>query len=78
MRTFLNRLVFSDENDIVYKDDDYKNMHRDYYLNDINKDLDWYGYVYEDLKNHFHISGKSPKDVADALITQYQLDRKEL
>ena len=30
-----SRIVFSDENDVIYKDDEYKNEHRDYYLNDI-------------------------------------------
>ena len=31
-----DRLVFSDENDIIYTDDEYKNQHRDHYLEDIN------------------------------------------
>lgn len=33
------RLVFSDENDVIYKDDDYKNAHKDHYLADIQEDL---------------------------------------
>ncbi|MBN2796396.1 MAG: hypothetical protein JXR88_13375 [Clostridia bacterium] len=73
-----DRLVFSDENDIVYKDDEYKNKHRDYYLNEINKDLGWYKHVYRDIKNHFHISGRSPKEVAEALIEQYKFDQNNL
>ena len=44
-----SRLVFSDENDTVYKDDQYKNDHRTYYLRDIQADLDWYGKVYAEL-----------------------------
>jgi shikimate kinase len=71
------RLVFSDENDIIYKDDDYKNEHRDYYLSDIIKDLEWYGSVCADIKHRFHISGRLPEDVVDALILEYHLNRKE-
>ena len=29
------RLVFSNTDDTIYKDDDYKNQHRDYYMADI-------------------------------------------
>lgn len=38
-----SRLIFSDENDNVYEDDQYKNDHREYYLEAIQEDLDWYG-----------------------------------
>lgn len=38
-----SRLIFSDENDNVYEDDQYKNDHREYYLGAIQEDLDWYG-----------------------------------
>lgn len=34
-----DRLVFSDENDIIYTDDIYKNKHRNYYINEIINDL---------------------------------------
>ena len=30
-----DRLVFSNTDDTIYKDDDYKNQHRDYYMADI-------------------------------------------
>jgi len=71
-----DRLVFSDENDTIYKDDDYKNQHRDYYLSEIYEDLEWYGSIYASIKHHFHMSGRLPEDVADALIMEYHLDRK--
>lgn len=45
-----DRLVFSDENDCIYKDDDYKNAHKEYYLNDIRKDLEWYGLTNYEIK----------------------------
>ena len=72
-----DRLVFSDENDNVYKDDDYKNEHRDYYLSEISKDLEWYGSIYTDIKHKFHISGRLPEDVVDELTTEYHLNREE-
>ena len=34
-----DRLVFSDENDNIYMDDKYKNQRKDYYLNDIQEDI---------------------------------------
>ncbi len=73
-----DRLVFSDENDIIYKDDDYKNEHRDYYLSEIIKDLEWYGSVYTDIKHRFHMSGRLPEDVVNALILEFHLNRREL
>lgn len=72
-----NRLVFSDENDIIYKDDDYKNEHRDHYLSDIIEDLDWYSSVYAVIKHRFHIAGRLPEDVVDALILEFHLIREE-
>lgn len=41
-----DRLVFSDADDKIYKDDDYKNQHRDFYMTDIQTDLEWYGKVF--------------------------------
>lgn len=68
-----DRLVFSDENDVIYKDDAYKNRHRDYYLEDIQADPDWYGSVYSDIKNRFDISGMTPEETAAELINQFHL-----
>ncbi len=72
-----DRLVFSDENDNIYKDDGYKNEHRDYYLSEISADLEWYGSIYADIRHQFHISGRLPEDVADTLIMEYHLGREE-
>lgn len=68
-----DRLVFNDENDVIYKDDDYKNRHRDHYLEEIQADLDWYGSVYSDIKNRFDISGMTPEEAAAELINQFHL-----
>lgn len=35
-----SRLVFSDVDDNVYIDDDYKEEHKDYYLKEIQADMD--------------------------------------
>ena len=50
-----DRLVFSDIDDTIYKNDDYKNQCRDYYMSDIKADLEWYGNVYSKIgvKNRF-------------------------
>lgn len=68
-----DRLVFSDKNDVIYKDDDYKNRHRDYYLNDIQADLYWYGSVYSDIENKLNISGMTPEKVAAEMIKHFHL-----
>lgn len=68
-----NRLVFSDVNDRIYKDDDYKNQYRDYYISDIKADLEWYGYVYSKIgvKNRFEINNDSPDAVVKRIIKEY-------
>lgn len=67
------RLVFSDENDVMYKDDNYKNAHKDYYLADIQADLSWYGSIYQNITNKFFIDGKLPEEVTDEIIHFYHL-----
>lgn len=67
------RLVFSDENDAIYRDDDYKNAHKDHYLNEIQKDLAWYGSVYQNITNKFFINGKTPTEVTEEIIHLYHL-----
>lgn len=67
------RLVFSDENDCIYKDDDYKNAHMEYYLRDIREDIDWYGEVYSIIRNRYDIDNESPETAADSLIKRFGL-----
>lgn len=67
------RLVFSDENDVIYKYDDYKNAHKDHYLADIQEDLSWYGSVYQNITNNFLIDDNLPEKVADEIIYLYHL-----
>ncbi len=73
-----DRLVFSDENDRIYKDDDYKYKHMDHYLSEIREDIKWYGSVYSEIKNKFPMNGKTPGDVVDSLIKKYDLDEKDV
>ena len=70
-----DRLVFSDTDDTIYKDDDYKNQYRDYYMSDIKADLEWYGNVYSKIgvKNRFEINNDSPKTAVKRLIKEYGL-----
>ena len=67
-----DRLVFSDIDDTIYKDDDYKNQRRDYYMSDIKADLEWYGNVYSKIgiKNRFEMNNDSPKTAVKRLIKE--------
>ena len=71
-----DRLVFSDENDNIYMDDKYKNQRKDYYLNDIQEDIKWYGSVFMKMgiKNEFVISKDSIEQNVNRLIFEYHLD----
>lgn len=71
-----DRLVFSDENDVIYTDDEYKNSHRDYYLEDIMEDQSWYGNIYSDFCHPFNMNGDSPKTVADRIISDFNIQEK--
>ena len=67
-----DRLVFSDIDDTIYKDDDYKNQRRDYYMSDIKADLEWYGNVYSKIgiKNRFEMNNDPPKTAVKRLIKE--------
>lgn len=68
-----DRLVFSDENDCIYKDDEYKNAHKDYYLNDIQKDLEWYGLMNSEIENKIDVNNDSQEVVAERIISEFNL-----
>ena len=65
-----SRLVFSDENDHVYTDDEYKERYKQHYLKMIREDLDWYGKIYRRLKiqNRIYMNNDSPKTVVDKIL----------
>jgi len=71
-----SRLVFSDVNDNVYEDVEYKEAHRDHYLKEIRSDLDWYGKVFHQLgiRNRVFVNNDPPEKVAQRIIETYNLD----
>ena len=63
-----NRLVFSDENDCVYKDDAYRDAHRSYYMREIRKDITYYKRSFQKIKNKFQMNGEPVEAVVERLI----------
>ena len=74
-----SRLVFSDENDEIYTDDNYKNANKDYYMREIQADLDWYGMVNAKIgiHNRVFVNNKSPEEVVDRIIMEYSLENDD-
>lgn len=70
-----SRLVFSDENDNIYSDDNYKNEHKDHYIKEIQADLDWYGMINDriGIRNQLLVDNDPPEKVVDRIITEYGL-----
>jgi len=74
-----DRLVFSDENDVIYQDDDYKNQHKKHYISDIKKDITWYKKSFSKITNKFFVNSDPVEMVVDRIIKEYQLaDRVNL
>lgn len=71
------RLVFADENDVIYKDDEYKNKHKDYYLTELIRDCYYYYKIYEDIPSKYFIDNKSIEDAA-ADLTDCILNHKPI
>ena len=67
------RLVFSDENDNIYNDDEYKNARKDYYMSDLYDDAFWYGKCFNKVKNKLFMDNDSPETVAERIINEYGL-----
>ena len=70
-----DRIVFSDENDVVYKDDEYADKHKKYYLREIREDLRWYGSVNQFIVNKFDMNGLDAETVANQMIETFGLDK---
>ena len=70
-----SRLVFSDENDEIYTDDNYKNANKDYYVKETQADLNWYGMVNAKIgiHNRVFVNNNSPEEVEDRIIVEYNL-----
>ena len=67
------RLVFNDENDVIYKDDEYKNQHITHYLSDIKKDITFYKRSFSKITNKFDMNNDPVELVVDRIIKVYQL-----
>lgn len=70
-----SRLVFSDEEDNLYIDLQYKNEHKEYYMNEIREDIHWYGQIFDKIgvKNKFAMNNGEPEKVVSRLIKEYGL-----
>lgn len=66
------RLVFSDENDNIYKDDVYKEQHKDYYIRDIHEDIVYARKTLKKIENKYFIDNRSIDQVVDELIFMIQ------
>lgn len=61
------RLVFSDENDDAYSDEEYKAAHRGYYLRDIHEDILALQRPFRKIQWKYFIDNKPVEQVADEL-----------
>jgi adenylate kinase family enzyme len=68
-----DRLVFSDENDVIYKDDEYKYEHAAHYLKEIKADIAYYKKTFAKVKNKFFIDNDPIEVVVDRIIEDYFL-----
>ncbi|NLO42128.1 MAG: hypothetical protein GX109_03730 [Bacteroidales bacterium] len=67
-----NRLVFTDENDQICEDtEEYREAHRDYYLNDIYEDIKYYRNSFKKIEFKFQMKNDTPDVVVGRLIEQY-------
>ncbi len=74
-----SRIIFTDENDVPYKDDEYVQKHRKEYLSEIKKDITFYKNVYKKLERVyvFDMNGDPPDKVVERIINRYSLTGTE-
>ncbi|MBN2852915.1 MAG: hypothetical protein JXQ23_09305 [Clostridia bacterium] len=66
------RLLFSEENDIIYKDDEYKNKHKEYYLSDIQDYIDFMIECFVWIENKFFMNNMPVEQVVDGLLNMLE------
>lgn len=71
------RLVFSDKNDIVYRDDEYKETHRDHYLKDIQEDIRYMRPIFKKIRHKYFIDNKTPEQAAPGPIQDFAVLAKD-
>ena len=69
------RVIYTDENDEFYEDEEYKQSHKKEIIREIKKDITCYGAKYKSIgmSGRFNVNGESAETVADRLITEYNL-----
>ena len=65
-----DRLVFSDEHDVVYADDEYKNKHKAYCLEDIRQDILAMDKVCRNIPWRYEMDGRTAETIAEDLSRQ--------
>lgn len=68
-----SRLVFSDENDQVYKDDEYRDAHASYYLREIKKDITYYKRAFVKISRKLNMDNDPPEKVVERLMERFNL-----
>lgn len=59
-----DRMVFSDENDVTYKDDAYKNAWKKEYLMNIQKDITYYKNIHKKIELKYFMNNQTEEEVA--------------
>lgn len=62
-----DRLVFSDENDNVYRDDAYKMQRKEHYLRDIHEDIVYVKKTFRKIQWKYFVDNKPVEQVAEEL-----------
>jgi hypothetical protein len=66
------RMVFSDENDNIYQDDEYKEQHKAYYIQDIHEDIVYARRIFKKIKNKYFIDNRSVDQAVNELMSMIQ------
>jgi shikimate kinase len=66
------RMVFSDENDVIYTDNEYREEHRDYYIKDIHEDIMYAKRTFKKIKNKYFINNCPVDKIVEDLIVMIQ------
>ncbi len=73
------RIIFSDEEDRIYTDNEYKMAHKTHYMKEIQEDLKHYGRINQSLgASRFNINNDSPEKVTQRIIEDYHLEETPL
>lgn len=67
-----DRLIFSDENDQIYEDEDYKYEQIDHYLKEIQEEITDNKRVLKRVKNKYFMDNRSTEEVVDDLMIMIQ------